>query len=353
MRGFGIEEEPGFWATLGVALLVGIAACMAQRIQPPTETKASTRCAPLSVSRAESSCSSMAARSMEAPMNTISCSMPGRTRAGVGEMQFPGAQEHTSGANRQRQLMHSQVKLPHTCRRSPNSPPRPKSTRAAPSPVENPLAESQSAHLPPVSILAIQVKVSQDHAALRLMRRPVALRHRCPPVECGRGRGTSRWQLQKRAERRSAGCASMCASVPWSSNGPARQSHAPTLAPRFKANTSALPPCPHPDPKVLPLCCTQQPGPQLAPAGRIRPPLTTRPRPGPQSAAPQQRINNRPDPPKSSPDCYQALPHHSPLALVPDLKVLARVAPVEGGGVGVGDPHEALGTKHRLDGGRA
>lgn len=161
-------------------------------------------------------------------MNTISCSMPGRTRAGVGEMQFPGAQEHTSGANRQRQLMHSQVKLPHTCRRSPHSPPRPKSTRAAPSPVKTPLAESQSAHLPPVSILAIQVKVSQDHAALRLMRRPVALRHRRPPVECGRGRGTSRWQLQKRAERRSAGCASMCASVPWSSNGPARQSHAPT-----------------------------------------------------------------------------------------------------------------------------
>lgn len=40
----------------------------------------------------------------------------------------------------------------------------------------------------------------------------------------------------------------------------------------------------------------------------------------------------------------------SPLALVPDLKVLPSVAPVEGGGVGVGDPHEPLGAQHRLDG---
>ena len=44
---------------------------------------------------------------------------------------------------------------------------------------------------------------------------------------------------------------------------------------------------------------------------------------------------------------------HAPLALIADLKVLPRVAPVEGGGVRVGDPHEALGAQHRLDGGRA
>ena len=43
----------------------------------------------------------------------------------------------------------------------------------------------------------------------------------------------------------------------------------------------------------------------------------------------------------------------SPLPLIPDLKVLPRVAPVEGGGVGVGDPHEPLAAQHRLDGGRA
>mmetsp|Transcript_8789 Transcript_8789/g.21746 ORF Transcript_8789/g.21746 Transcript_8789/m.21746 type:complete len:236 (+) Transcript_8789:419-1126(+) len=39
-----------------------------------------------------------------------------------------------------------------------------------------------------------------------------------------------------------------------------------------------------------------------------------------------------------------------PVTLVPELKVLPRVAPVVGSGVAVGQPHKALGAQHSLDG---
>lgn len=40
----------------------------------------------------------------------------------------------------------------------------------------------------------------------------------------------------------------------------------------------------------------------------------------------------------------------SPVTLVPQLEVLTSMRPVEGGGVAVGHPGEALAAQHRLDG---